>query len=159
MAEVSFEIALRWMSWDLRDDKSTLVQAMAGCHKATNHYLSEYWPRSMSPYVVTRPQWVNSLRPGDANMRHYNKPTLLQIMACRLFGARPLSEPVLQYCQLDLKEHISVTFFLNSKFFIQGIVLENVCNGGHFVLALVCLLLVPCIYRTQPWSSLCLQIP
>ena len=27
---------------------------------ATKHYLSQYWPRPISPYGVTRPQWVNS---------------------------------------------------------------------------------------------------
>ena len=48
------EIALRWMS-----DKSTLVQVMAWCRQATSHYLSQRWPRSMSSYGVTRPQWVN----------------------------------------------------------------------------------------------------
>ena len=39
--------------------KSTLVQVMAWCHQATSHNLSQCWPRSMSPYGVTRPQWVN----------------------------------------------------------------------------------------------------
>ena len=33
-------------------------------------------------------------------MRHQPRPSLLQIMACRLFGAKPLSEPMLPYCQL-----------------------------------------------------------
>ena len=65
VAEVSlYEIALRWMPLDLTDDKSTLVQVMAWCHQATSHYLSQCWPRSMSPNGVTRPQWVNSLAPG-----------------------------------------------------------------------------------------------
>ena len=59
MAELSCEIALKWMSLDLIDDKSTLVQVMAWCHQATSHYLSQCWPRSLSPYGVTRPQWVN----------------------------------------------------------------------------------------------------
>ena len=52
--------ALRWMPRDLTDDKSTLVQVMAWCRQATSHYLSLCWPRSLSPYDVTRPQWVNS---------------------------------------------------------------------------------------------------
>ena len=47
---------LWWMPLDLTDDKSTLVQVTA-----TSHYLSQCWPRSMSPYDVTRPQWVNLL--------------------------------------------------------------------------------------------------
>ena len=46
------------MPVDLADDKTTLVQVMAWCRQATSHYLSQYWPRSISPYVVTRPQWV-----------------------------------------------------------------------------------------------------
>ena len=62
------KIALKWMSMDLTDDKSTLVQAMAWCHQATSHYLSQCWPRSMPPNGVTRPQWVNSLL-GTADIR------------------------------------------------------------------------------------------
>ena len=56
---ISYEIALRWMPPNLTDDKSTfLVQVMAWCRQATSHYLSQCWPRSMSPNGVTRPQWV-----------------------------------------------------------------------------------------------------
>ena len=52
------EIALIWMSLDFTDDQSTLVQVMAWCRQATGHYLSQCWPRFLSPYGVTRPQWV-----------------------------------------------------------------------------------------------------
>ena len=55
---ISYEIALRWMPLDLTDDKLTLVQVMAWCRQATSHYVSQCWPRSMSPNNVTRPQWV-----------------------------------------------------------------------------------------------------
>ena len=55
---ISCEIALIWMSLDCTDDQSTLVHVMAWCHQATSHYLSQCWPRSLSPYGVTRPQWV-----------------------------------------------------------------------------------------------------
>ena len=55
------EIALRWMPQVLTDGKSTLVQVMAWCCQATSHYLSQCWPRSMSPNGVTRPQWVKVL--------------------------------------------------------------------------------------------------
>ena len=55
---ISCELALRRMSLDLTDDKSTLVQVMAWCRQATSHYLSQCWPRSLSPYGVTKPQWV-----------------------------------------------------------------------------------------------------
>ena len=60
VAEVSlYEIAIRWMPLDLTDDKSTLVQVMAWCHQATSHYLNQCWPRSVLPYRVTKPQWIN----------------------------------------------------------------------------------------------------
>ena len=48
-------------------------------------------------------------------MRQYNIPTLLQIMACCLLSAKPLFEPMLPSCQLDTKEHISVTFYSKLK--------------------------------------------
>ena len=53
------EIDLVWMSHDFTDDQSTLIQVMAWCRQATSHYLSQCWPRSLSPYGVTRPQWFN----------------------------------------------------------------------------------------------------
>ena len=56
---ISYEIALIWMSLDVADDQSTLVQVMAWCRQATSHYLSQCWPRSLSPFGDTRPQWVN----------------------------------------------------------------------------------------------------
>ena len=56
---ISCEIDLIWMTLDFTDDQSTLVQVMAWCHQATSHYLSQCWSRSLSPYGVTRPQWVN----------------------------------------------------------------------------------------------------
>ena len=48
------------MPLNLTDDKSTLVQVMEWCRQATSHYLIQCWPSSMSPYGVTRPQWVNA---------------------------------------------------------------------------------------------------
>ena len=46
------------------DDKSTLVQVIAWCRQATSHYLSQCWPRSMSPDGFSRPQWVKLLSLG-----------------------------------------------------------------------------------------------
>ena len=42
---ISYEITHGWMPLDLTNDKSTLVQV-------TSHYLSQCWPRSMSPYGI-----------------------------------------------------------------------------------------------------------
>ena len=61
---ISCENALRGMPQYL-----TLVQVMAWCSQATSHYLSQCWPGSMSPYGVTRPQWVNHVRSsGDTEL-------------------------------------------------------------------------------------------
>ena len=51
------------MPQDLTGDKSTLIQLMARCRQATSHYLYQCWPRSPMPYGITRPQWVNMLKP------------------------------------------------------------------------------------------------
>ena len=67
----SYDNVLRWLPQDFTNDKSTLVQVMAWCRQATSHYLNQCWPRSPTPYDVTRPQWVKAL-------------------ACRLFGIKPL---------------------------------------------------------------------
>ena len=43
-------------------------------------------------------------------MRQWTRSALIQVMARRLFGAKPLPEPMLNYCQLDSWEQISVEF-------------------------------------------------
>ena len=41
------------------DNSSTLVQViMPWCRQAISCYLSKWWPRTLSPYGTTRPQWV-----------------------------------------------------------------------------------------------------
>ena len=61
---------------------------------------------------------LNSLRPSDIFIyTSVNLPSLVQKMACRLIRAKPLSEPMLPYHQLDSKEHISVKFLLKIQAF------------------------------------------
>ena len=62
-------------------------------------------------------------------------------MACRLFGTKPLSKPMLAYCQLDPWEHISVNFkSKHSDFHWRKLVSKYpLQNGGHFVSAWMCL--------------------
>ena len=55
------EISLRRLALNLGNVKSTLIQVMAWCRQATSHCLNQCWPRSLTSYGVTRPQWVNSL--------------------------------------------------------------------------------------------------
>ena len=35
-----------------------IIQEMAWCRQVISHYLNQSWPRSMSPYGVTRPKWL-----------------------------------------------------------------------------------------------------
>ena len=54
--------------------------------------------------------YINSSPPSDPNMRPWIGSVLGQIMACRLFDAKPLSAPMLGNCQIDPKEQTSVKF-------------------------------------------------
>ena len=47
-------------------------------------------------------------------------------MACRLAGTKPLSEPMLEYCQLDHWEQTSVKFKSQFNQFVGEIAFENV---------------------------------
>ena len=131
---ISCEIALIWMSLDFTDDQSTLVQVMAWCHQATSHYLNQCWPRSPKPYGVTRPQWVNSLWPSDATCNRRTWSTLVQVMDCHLFSAKPLPGPMLTYCKLDYLDKISVKLKLKSRFHSRKCIWKCCLqNGSHFV--------------------------
>ena len=68
-------------------------------------------------------------------MRHWNGLSLVQVMTCRLFGAKPLPEPLLGYCQMDSWEQISVKFESEIYNFNQENAFENVVcqTGRHFV--------------------------
>ena len=59
---------------------------------------------------MTRRYSINSSPPSAAYMRQWTVWALVQVMACRLFGAKPLPEPMLAYCQLDPWEQFSVKF-------------------------------------------------
>ena len=57
---------------------------------------------------------IISSHPSATYMRQWIGSALIQVMACRLFGAKPLPEPMLAYCQLDPQEQTSVK--LESKY-------------------------------------------
>ena len=43
--------------------------------------------------------WLDTLRASDAIWHHRTWSTMVQVMACPLFTATPLPEPMLTYCQ------------------------------------------------------------
>ena len=73
--------------------------------------------------------WVfrlNALRPSDACIREETRASLVQIMACRLFGAMSLSEPMLKYCYWILRNKLQWNFNRNSYIFSHENAFENV---------------------------------
>ena len=88
----------------------------------------------------SRPKCVNSSPPSATYMHQWISSALIQIMVCRLFGAKPLSEPMLPYCQLDAKEHSSVKFYLKFKSFQSRKCTWKWClqNSGSIVSTSVC---------------------
>ena len=78
---------------------------------------------------------VNSCPPSAAYMCQRITSALVQIMACHLFGAKPLSKPMLAYCQLDHRNKLQRNFNQNTKIFIHEkcIWKYQLQNGNHFV--------------------------
>ena len=72
--------------------------------------------------------------------RHTNtfgKPSLVQIMAWRLDGAKPLSEPLLEYCCWTLGNKLQWNFNRNWNIFFQENAFENVvCRMASICLGL-----------------------
>ena len=128
-------ISLKFVPKDLTDNKTALVHIMAWCHQATNHCLNKCSPCSSTAYAATRPHWVNTWRPRQngryvaddifkcillnenvwipniislkfvAKGPINNILSLVQIMAWRRPGDKPLSEPMM----LSSLTHICVT--------------------------------------------------
>ena len=69
---ISYDIALRWFSLDLTDDKSKLVQVMAWCCQAASRHLSRCWPHLTITKSFPSLLWeaFNGLSP-EQNGRHF----------------------------------------------------------------------------------------
>ena len=73
-------------------------------------------------------------------------------MACRLCAVKPLSEPMLEYSQLNLWEQISVKFESKYNNFHSRKCISKCClqNGGHLVSISQCVILMYVIWRPKP---------
>ena len=72
--------------------RSTSPTSSAGYERVLVWLLFTWLPGWRVPCNVTR---FNSLRPGDALVHLWIGSSLVQVMTCRLFSAKPLPEPVL----------------------------------------------------------------
>ena len=68
-----------------------------------------------------------------------NISTSLQIMASGLFGAKPLAETMLPYCQLNPTKHASVKFYIKFRCFLSTKCTWkcSMWNGNEFVSAFI----------------------
>ena len=95
------------------NSKSRLIQVMTWRQCDAKPLPETFMIRAIDAYTrPTRPQcvsnrvslllplllFINSSPPSTAYMRQLTGSSLVQVMACRLFGAKPLSEPILEYC-------------------------------------------------------------
>ena len=69
------------MPQDVTDDKSTMIQVMASCYQAANHYPIQCWLISISPYEVIRSQWLklDYLRDTGVAMRRGKWHTCMKL--------------------------------------------------------------------------------
>ena len=66
-------------------------------------------------YIYTTAPIVNSALPNAAYMRQWVLSALVQITACRRISDKPLSKPMLWYCQLDPQEKNQWNFNQNKE--------------------------------------------
>ena len=111
------KIPLKLFPAGLVDDTSTAVDAVVRCSQVTRYQLNQYRPRSMTPYVLTKPLWSTSkwklvfilnkqflyihilvalgkditFATVESSIRDNDMPTLDQTMACSIQAA--------SYCQ------------------------------------------------------------
>ena len=95
-----------------------------------------------------------------------NRSALVQIMACRLFDAKSLSEPILGYCQFDPRNKLHWNFHQNSNILLKTMLLKTSPaifppngRGGRWVKRYDCELNILLFYLEQclcrgTWSAL-----
>ena len=91
-------------------------------------------PMNLVIRAIIRHQYIR-LTPTNAYMHPYIKPSLVQTMICFLFDAKPLSEPMLTFCQLGFGNRFQSNLNQNTTVSIhtKRIWKHCLCSGGHFV--------------------------
>ena len=116
--------------------------ALARSWRHTQHRKYGHWvPVSHSSLcrhmhcIIFSSASVNSSPPSATYMRRWIGSALVQVMAWRLFGAKPLPELMLPYCQLDPWEQLQWNSNRNMKknHSSKCVWMCRLRNGGHFV--------------------------
>ena len=79
---------------------------------------------------MSRSWFISSSPPSATDMHQWIGSALVQIMACRLFGAKPLSKPMLIFLSIrPLEANFSDFFYQNTELSIHKNAFEyNVCE-------------------------------
>ena len=99
--------------------------------KITGHYLNQCWPSPEMPYDITRPQWVNTLRPRQNGRRFTDNIFKCVFLNENVIISIKIKE-ILQYmyfCSSDVQGSRKV-FHENQLF--KGWHIESGQNGQHF---------------------------
>ena len=94
---------------------------------------ASHWPGAHLDWSL---HCVNSLRPVGHQVGQWTGSSLVEVMACHLFGAMQLvHQPMLTYCQLNLLQQISVKFESKLVRIIFQIYIWNCCmhHSSHFI--------------------------
>ena len=104
----SLRISLKFVPKVRMNTFPALVQIMAW-RRLGDKPLSEPMMVSLLTHIcVTRPQWVNPSRSGDAYMQQWSGTPSVQVMAWRRRGAKPSPERMTACCQWKPCEHTQV---------------------------------------------------
>ena len=104
---------------------------MAWCHQATSHYLSQCWPRSVSPYGVTRPQWVNAW--CLMTSQHWFRKWLDALRQQAITWANVDEVPWPTRIKIDIQDaFLSLCTHIYGALVVMGLIEEDgVSHGGH----------------------------
>ena len=132
---ISIKNSLKFVPMGPINNIPALVQIMAW-RRSGDKPLFEPMMVSLPTHIcVTRPQWVNTLRP-EAYICQWIRSWWVQVMACCTLNANQLNEPMKAYCKLDPRKQILIKIqaFSLTKMFLKIFVCKN---GSHFVQASV----------------------
>ena len=83
------------------------------------------WPLNLAKWRTVALE--HDYPPSAAYMRQWTGSSLIQVIACRMFGAKSLPEPILVYCQLDSLVQGSVKFESDCQHFRSGKYIWKCC--------------------------------
>ena len=119
---------------------SSWVQHEASIYIEMTSYMYYYHDDEKSSYLYAGTAGPFALTHWglETHMRQLTGTTLVQVMACRLFGAKQFSKPILVYSQSDIREDISVKSESKYSILSNRIWKYRLESDGYFFTFLIC---------------------